>query len=173
MIDRRFFRLLPFAVVLTLALSACTVYVRPGSPGPTHVTVPLDNIITSFAPTRGAGAVYYVGETIQFWIRTNRSGYITLSAMDPDGRVYVLARNIFVPAYQTTILPTREMRVSFSAAPPTGLHRVRASFTPSRTNPGQAQYQGRNGLQSWSIAIDHDIGSYPVRDVADTTLTIR
>lgn len=173
MTHRRLFRVLPFALLLAAALSACTVYVRPGQPSSGQISVPLNDVITDFQPSRGAGAVYYLGENIQFRIRTNQSGYITLSAMDPDGRVYVLARNIYVPAYRTTILPTPEMRVTFSAAPPTGFHRVRASFTSSPTNTGQVRYQGRSGLQAWSIAIDHDIDGYPVRDVAETTLTIR
>lgn len=173
MTDRRLFRVLPLAVLLAAALSACTVYVSPGPPAPGHITVPLDSVITSFQPTRGAGAVYYLGENIEFRIRTNRSGYVTLSAMDPDGRVYVLARNIYVHAYRATVLPTPQMRVSFSAAPPTGFHRVRASFTSSPTNPGQVRYQDRSGVQAWSIAIDRDIDGYPVRDVAETTLTIR
>lgn len=173
MTDRRLLRVLPFVLLLAVSLTACTVYVRPGPPVPGPIGVPLDNVITSFQPTRGPGAVYYLGENIQFRIRTNQSGYVTLSAMDPDGRVYVLARNIYVPAYRTTIIPTPDMRVTFSAAPPTGFHRVRASFTSSPTSPGEVRYQGRYGASAWSSAIDRDIEGFPVRDVADTSLTIR
>jgi hypothetical protein len=170
---RRLLRILPLAAVLAAALSACTVYVRPGQPGPVGMSVPLNDVITTFQPTRGDGAVYQLGDTIQFRIRTNESGYVTLSAMDPDGRVYVFARNIFVPAYHTLILPTREMRVTFSAAPPTGFHRVRAAFTSGPTDPGRVHYSGRFGASAWTAAIDLDIRSFHVRDVAETTLIIR
>jgi hypothetical protein len=171
MSNHRLVRLVPFALVLAMALSACTIYVRPGGPGP--VNVPLNDIITSFAPTRGAGATYYVGDRVEFAIRTRESGYVTLSAMDPDGRVYVFARNIYVPAYRTTILPTAAMRVSFSAAPPRGLHQIRAAFTSSPTDPGHVHYSGRYGDRAWTNAIELDIRGYPVRDVAVTTLYIR
>ena len=171
MSNLRLVRLAPLALVLAMALSACTVYVRPG--GPVRVDVPLDDVITSFAPTLGAGATYYVGDRVEFTIRTRESGYVTLSAMDPDGRVYVFARNIYVPAYQTVILPTPEMRVSFSAAPPRGLHRIRAAFTSSRTDPGHVHYTGRYGEGAWTSAIEFDIRDYPGRDVAVTTLYIR
>lgn len=167
----RLLRLAPLGALLALVLSACTIYVRPG--GPVAVGVPLDNVIVDFQPTRGAGATYRVGDRIEFRIRTTQSGYVTLSAMDPDGRVYVFARNIYVPAHRTVILPTADMRVSFNAAPPRGLHRIRASFTSARTDPSHVHYIGRHGEGAWTTAIEVDIRGYPVRDVAVTTLTIR
>jgi hypothetical protein len=171
MSHHRLLRLVPFVLVLSAALSACSIYVRPG--GPISVGVPLDNVITFFEPTRGAGATYFVGEGVEFRIRTRDSGYVTLSAMDPDGRVYVFARNIYVPANRTVTLPTPEMRVSFSAAPPRGLHRIRAAFTSARTDPTHVHYSGRHGEGDWTSAIEIDIRGYPVRDVALTTLYIR
>ncbi len=171
MSHHRLVRLAPVALVLGLALSACSIYVRPGTP--VQVGVPLDNVITYFEPTRGSGATYFLGDGIEFRIRTSDSGYVTLSAMDPDGRVYVFARNIYVPGNRTVILPTPEMRVSFSAAPPRGLHRIRASFTSARTDPGHVHYSGRHGEGDWTSAIEIDIRGYPVRDVAVTTLYIR
>ena len=171
MSHHRLLRLAPFALVLSLALSACSIYVRPGAS--VSVGVPLDNVITVFQPTRGSGATYFVGDGIEFRIRTRDSGYVTLSAMDPDGRVYVFARNIYVPANRTTILPTPAMRVAFSAAPPRGLHRIRASFTSAATNPDHVRYNGRHGEGDWTSAIQIDIRGYPVRDVAVTTLYIR
>ncbi len=163
--------LLVVSLLLTLALSACTIYIRPG--GPVDVGVSLNDVIAEFQPTRGDGATYYVGDEIEFRVRTRESGYLTLSAIDPDGRVYVFARNIRVSAGSTEILPTREMRVTFNAAPPRGFHRIRASFTSGRTDPSRVSYIGRYGDGSWTSAIQVDIGGYDVRDVAQTTLTIR
>ena len=78
-----------------------------------------------------------------------------------------------LPANRTVIIPTPEMRVSFSAAPPRGLHRIRASFTSARTNPSHVRYSTRHGEGDWTSAIQIDIRGYPVRDVAVTTLYIR
>lgn len=164
-------RLLVLALLLAGVLSACTIYIRPG--GSIDVGVHLDDVITDFAPTRGAGATYYVGDEIEFRIRTRESGYVTLSAIDPDGRVYVFARNVRVSAGRSEILPTRDMRVTFNAAPPRGFHRIRASFTGSRTDPSRVTYVGRYGDGAWTTAIEVDVRDARVRDVAETTLTIR
>lgn len=171
MSNHRVLRLAPFVLVLSLVLSACSIYVRPGTS--VQVGVPLNNVIDFFEPTRGSGGTYFLGDRIDFRIRTRDSGYVTLSAMDPDGRVYVFARNIYVPANRTVTLPTPEMRVSFSAAPPRGLHRIRASFTSARTDPNHVRYSSRHGEGDWTSAIEVDIRGYPVRDVAVTTLYIR
>ncbi len=167
-------RRLRFAVVLALtalALSACTIYVRPG--GSTDIGVSLNDVIVEFRPTRGDGASYRVGEYIEFVIRTTQSGYVTLSTMDADGRVSVFQRNIYVPGGRTVILPTSDMNVVYTAEPPRGFLRVRASFTSGRTDVGRVSYRGRSGDGSWSTAIQVDIRGYPVRDVASTSLTVR
>src|SRR5690606_24238931 len=111
--------------LIALMASACTVVVQPGTGG---IGVDLDGVIVDFRPTRGVGAVYGVGEEIQFLIQTSSPGYVTLSAIDPDGRVYILSRNIAVPG-GSVVLPTADQRVTYNAAPPRGFHRVRASFT--------------------------------------------
>lgn len=152
---------------LALLVSACTVTIRPSA----SIEVPLNTVISDFRPTRGVGAVYRVGDQIEFLITTNQPGYVTLTAIDPDGRVYVLSRNIRVSG-GTTILPTAEQRVTYNAAPPRGFHRVRASFTDGRTS-GNVEYRGRSGDGAWSAAINVDIRDFPVRDVLETNLTIR
>lgn len=162
-----------FAVVAALAaliLSACTIYVRPYWPADSGVE--LSGVIQDFRPTRGAGATYFVGETIEFAIRTSSSGFVTLTAIDPDGSVYVLSRNIAVSAGRT-ILPTLDQRETYSAGPPRGLHRVRASFTSNRTNESSVSYRGVSGEGNWTSSISIDIRPSPIRDVAETSLIIR
>ena len=154
--------------IIALVASACTVVVQPGTGG---IGVDLDGVIVDFRPTRGVGAVYGVGEEIQFLIQTSSPGYVTLSAIDPDGRVYILSRNIAVPG-GSVVLPTAEQRVTYNAAPPRGFHRVRASFTSTRTSE-TVIYSGRQGDGEWSNAISIEINPAPLRDVRETNLTIR
>lgn len=158
--------ILSVALIAVLA-SACTVVVQPGTGGIGN----LDGVIVDFRPTRGVGATYNVGDEIQFLIQTSSPGFVTLTAIDPDGRVYVISRNIAVSG-GTTILPTAEQRVVFNAAPPRGFHRVRASFTSTRTSE-TVVYSGRRGDGEWSNAISIEINPAPLRDMRETNLTIR
>lgn len=164
---RRMRTLISVALVAVVA-SACTVVVQPGQ---TSIGVELNNVIVDFRPTRGVGAAYGIGEEIQFLIQTSSPGYVTLSAIDPDGTVYILSRNIAVPG-GSVVLPTPEQRVTYNAAPPRGFHRVRASFTSTRT-PESVIYSGRHGDGEWSSAISIEINPAPIRDVKETNLTIR
>jgi len=166
-------RLVRFRTILSTALiavvaSACTVVVQPAYGG---IGSELNNIIVDFRPTRGVGASYGVGEEIQFLIQTSSPGYVTLSAIDPDGSVYILSRNIVVPG-GSIVLPTAEQRITYNAAPPRGFHRVRASFTSTRT-PETVIYSGRRGDGEWSHAISIEINPAPLRDVRETNLIIR
>ena len=153
--------------LIAVVASACTVVVQPGTGGIGN----LDGVIVDFRPTRGVGAIYNVGDEIQFLIQTSSPGFVTLTAIDPDGRVYVISRNVAV-AGGTTILPTAEQRVVFNAAPPRGFHRVRASFTSTRTTE-TVVYSGRRGDGEWTNAISIEINPAPLRDVRETNLTIR
>ncbi len=157
------------AVLVALLVSACTITVRPGSVG--GIDVAFNNVIEEFRPTRGDGASYRVGDQIEFRLVVNQPGYITLSAIDPDGRVYVFARNVPVER-GVNYLPTRGQRVVYSAGPPRGLHYVRASFTSGRTD-STVTYRGRMGNGEWNSAIQLEVRSFPVRDVVETSLYIR
>lgn len=161
---------LPFALAaaaLGLLLAACTITISP-APG---VTITLSDEILEFYPTRGAGATYFVGEQIEFRLTTRTAGFVTLTAIDPDGTVYELSRNVRVPG-GTVFIPTREQRVVYTAAPPRGTHRIRVSFTPRQTD-GTVIYRGRRGDAEWSAAIELEIRPHEVRDVAETSLVIR
>ena len=157
------------AAIVTLLVSACTITVRPGGVGSSDF--PLNHIIEEFRPTQGAGASYRVGDQIEFRLVVNQPGYVTLSAIDPDGRVYPFARNIPVER-GVNFLPTAGQRVVYSAGPPRGLHYVRASFTSGRTD-SSVTYRGRTGNGEWNSAINLEIRSFPVRDVLEPTLYIR
>ncbi len=157
------------ALILAALLSACTITVRPSGVGTSDY--PLSYVIEEFRPTRGSGASYGVGENIDFMIVVSQPGYVTLSAIDPDGSVYVFARNLRVES-GVNYLPRAADRVVYTAGAPRGLHYVRASFTSGRTD-ASVTYRGRSGGSEWNSAINLEIRGFPVRDVAETTLYIR
>ncbi len=124
---------------LAASLSACAFYVTPQPstsvrvrpiPSPSEPDVVVTNVseISAFAPTRGEGSVYNLGESISFEVRTGGSGYLTLTAYGPDGTASVLSQGMYVPG-GTSFLPTAESGVSYDLAPPRGLHRVTATFS--------------------------------------------
>ena len=166
-------RLAPWLALAAVAvlLSGCTVYFVEGDrteSGRVTIDLELDEVITSFAPTRGTGSTYRIGQQIQFQLRTRQDGYVTLTAIDPDGTVYPIARNLRVYAGQMNVLSGSQIGVRFIADPPTGLHRVRASFTANRTDTSRVEYRGRSGEEGWSSAIRIELRSANVRDVAET-----
>lgn len=163
------------ALAAAVLLGGCTVYVVEGEPstrGTITLSFDLDQVITRFQPVRGPGASYRVGERIEFLIRTRQDGYIALTAIDPDGTVYTLGRNIRVRAGENRVLSGPGPRLEFVANPPTGLHRVRATFTAERTDQNRVRYEGRSGESGWTSAIRVELESARVRDVAETHLFV-
>ena len=132
----------PFLLfILGLILSACTFYVKPElqpsvkvRPVPEaqsqpEVTVTQAPVITSFAPTKGAGSVYELGETISFLVRSSGSGYATLTATGPDGSTSVFAQGVYIQGGTDVYMPTPAEGVTYILAPPRGLQRVTLSLT--------------------------------------------
>lgn len=165
----RILLMLPFL----LALSACTVYLTPDEAS--GFGLETGEIITVFEPRRGEGSTYTVGENISFRLRTTRDGYITLTSIDPDGSINVFARNIFVRGGNTYLVAGPSSRLSFVLVPPRGLHRVRASFTPTRTDTGRVVYRNRRGEAVWTETIVNELEPYAsdARDVAQTYFYVR
>jgi hypothetical protein len=157
-------------VLLAFVIAGCRIVVTPGnvSVGTSlRFGIELSSVIQVFEPTRGAGASYRVGDAISFTILTNRTGYITLSAIDPDGTVYVFARNIYVRGGATTTISGVDSRTIFTLQPPRGLHRVRASFTPSATGAA-ITYTNVYGDDNWTRIVVNDVRPYEVRDIVET-----
>lgn len=168
------------ALALVLALGGCTVYLTDGETsvrtsvrGRITFGVPLNDVISYFAPTRGAGANYRVGESIAFDIRTDRSGYVTLTSIDPDGYVHTFSRNIYVRGGSRQTIEGPDARHIFTVDPPRGLLRIRASFTSSRTDPGRVSYRDKRGEDAWTQSISVDVRPYDVRDVVETHIYVR
>ncbi len=120
-------------ILLAGLLSACTVTLE----GVT-VSYRLDftPAILRFEPDRGAGATYYVGEEVRFFLTLADPGWISLVAIDPDGRTYEFDR--FYLGRGTHVLPPGAYR--YTVTPPRGLQRVRAIYPD--THPGSLRLEG-------------------------------
>jgi hypothetical protein len=163
-------------LVVALFLPACTITFLPDPAAP-QVDVPRP----APAPTRfgvierfeSVQSVYRVGDHVAFRIRTQQSGYVTLTAFDPDGTTYVFARNVPVRAYRTTTIPD-PLRATFVAYPPTGPHIVRAHFTPEPT-PERVRFQGVGSFEAWTNAIFLEIRvfGFGLDDVAEVRFDVR
>lgn len=154
---------------IVLATSACTITILPSGPFDDARPRP-SAVIERFESVRRS---YDVGDRVQFRIATNRPGYVTLTAIDPDGRVYVIGRNFEVRGRGTEILPPPEARVAFVAVPPTGRHVVRAHFTPARTSE-RVVFRGLVGFDPWSSAIAIELSGtgFVLDDVAEVRFDI-
>ncbi|WP_026174931.1 DUF4384 domain-containing protein [Thermus igniterrae] len=120
-------------LLLAGLLSACTVTLE----GLT-LTYRLDftPAILRFEPDRGAGATYFVGEEVRFLLTLDSPGWVSLVAIDPDGRTYEFDR--FYLDRGTHLLPFGAYR--YTLTPPRGLHRVRAVYTDLA--PGGVRLEG-------------------------------
>ncbi|CAN5808899.1 hypothetical protein BH23DEI1_BH23DEI1_20610 [soil metagenome] len=153
------------------ALAACTVTFEPVvDVRAVEAPVPAA-LIEVFHPDRGPGATYRIGDPIAFRLRTNLDGYVTLSALDPDGSVYVFARNVRVRAGRTQVVSGLGPRLQFVVDPPAGRHFVRASFTPDRTAE-RVTYRVI-GYDSWLRQISLELRSFDEFDQRETTFTAR
>lgn len=159
-------------VALVAATAACTITFVP-----TDVVVDVQRpavrpaAIERFESVR---AIYRVGDRVSFRIATRDAGYVTLTAIDPDGSVYVIARN--VPVFgggRTQVVPGPDARIAFVAVPPTGRHAVRAHFTPRRTSESVV-YAGVVGGDAWFARIRLELTGtgYGIEDTAEVRFTI-
>ena len=159
--------------LLALALSACTVTIRTtegvGSPIPRSANPAIER----FEVQQGERATYRIGQRIAFEIRTRVDGYVTLTALAPDGSVQVFARNLPVRGRRTVVLDGREQGLAFTVGEMRGTYRVRASFTPARTDVTRVSFRGRSGEAEWTAAIRIDIEPFSLRDVAETRFFVR
>lgn len=170
------FLLRAFALVAGIALLAgCTVtYTESDSRGSGSRLPERSNaVLEVFEPSGGHASSYRVGEEISFRIRSRVEGYVTLTSLEPDGEVNVFARNVHVPARRTVTIDGRDEGVVFVVDPPRGWHRVRASFTPRRTDASRVTFRGRAGEDDWRAAIRIELEPFDVNDVVETRFYVR
>lgn len=100
--------------LLAALLASCTIVFEPlDDAGARAVEAGRLSLIREFTPNRGIGSTYRVGDPISFRIRTVEDGYVTLTAIDPDGSVYVFARNIPVSGGRVEVITGLSTRQRF------------------------------------------------------------
>ncbi|MFC4637661.1 DUF4384 domain-containing protein [Deinococcus hohokamensis] len=152
---------------LALGLSACSVTVRPNL----SLSGGTGNLIARFAPDRGEGGTYFVGEPVRFSLTTRTAGYVTLVALQ-NGSASTLVRNVYVTA-GTTWFP-RAQDGTYTVAAPRGLQRVRAIFTRVRPTTDLVMRGSYDGTR-WNAETNSYLTPYAAgdRDVQETYLYIR
>jgi hypothetical protein len=105
----------------------------------------------------------YPDSVIYFRFQVRRGGYLTVSALAPDGRVTMLARDVPVGT-GPRLYPEPGSAVRILASAPTGVWRVRAEWTPQ---PTQARYTGVRGLDAWTDAIAANLAGIAEASVAE------
>jgi hypothetical protein len=161
------------ALAVATLLAGCTVTFVEREGAGSRPPEDVNAVIQVFEPRGGEGSSYEIGSEISFVIRSRLAGYVTLTSLGPDGDVDVFARNLPVPARREVVLDGSQQGVVFVVEPPRGWHRVRASFTPRRTDANRVTFRGRVGEDDWSAAIQVDVAPFEVRDVAETRFYVR
>jgi hypothetical protein len=127
-----------------------------------------------FVLFRSDASEYRVGDTVAFEVETVVSGYLTITVADPDGVVSPLIRNLPVIAGRRMTIPGPGSRWELRAAPPIGVHTVRAHFTPEPTNE-RITLTGTFSDDGWhaQIALELEPYGFDLRFVAESQLLIR
>lgn len=158
-------------LLMTLALAGCTVTISDRATGGT--VRGSSDVLQRFEPRGGEGSAYRVGQEISFSVRSRVDGYITLTSLAPDGDVHTFVRNVYVPARRDVVVDGSDRGVVFLVDPPRGWHRVRASFTPRRTDPGRVTFRGRVGEDDWTAGIRVELEPFETSDWAETRFFVR
>ncbi len=159
-------------LLLAGLLSACSLSVRPRVGLNLSFGVDLTPTIVQLQPDRGRGATYRPGEDVRFVISVNRSGYVALVGIDPDGRAYEFDRFYLDPG--SYVLPLAGSRYRYTVTTPFGTQRVRAIFTDTR-QPTSVRFEGVYRENSWDrqTTLYIETSGARVRDVAETYFQIR
>jgi hypothetical protein len=189
-------RRLPFAapllaLALATALSGCAVTFVPGDPvdvlrptPPTDVVRPDPSrpdggrpVVSATLPGDGSILQFEVAPntirpstTLTFRTRFARAGYLTVSALAPNGRVEVLLRNVPVaPGFQLVPPVGAPPSERIQASAPTGRWVVRAQFAEVRT---AARYQNVQGYDAWTVAVADDLRGAANASVFETSYEV-
>ncbi len=154
---------------LALSLSACTVAVRPNA----GLVGSESNLIVRVTPDKGEGSTYGVGQPVRLSVTTRDAGYVTIVALNADGSADALVRNAYVSA-GTTTFPRAQDGVTFNAAPPRGLQRIRTIFTRPRPTTDLVISGTYDGTR-WNTFTNDYLTPYAAadRDVQETYIYIR
>lgn len=136
----------------------------------------LEKVVSDFAPDRGEGGKYKIGEQVFFKFNLSQPGYVSLVTIDPDTTTAVLERNIQLPAGSHTFPQKKDVTKAGQAAyqvfPPTGVSRFRLIYTDKPqptafvTNPNGEKLTP----EELSRRTQAFISSAALKDVAETAM---
>ena len=108
--------------------------------------------------------------TLIFRTRIARAGYLTVSAMAPNGRIEVLLRNVPVtPGFQLVPPVAAPPSERVQASAPVGRWVLRAQFAEVRT---AARYQNVQGYDAWTAAVVDDLRGAANASVFETAYEV-
>jgi hypothetical protein len=111
----------------------------------------------------------YPDTVLYFRFQVRQPGYLTVSAMAPNGRVRTLVRDVPV-TNRPLVYPTGDSDPRIQASLPAGDWHVRAEWTP---RPSGARYDDVQGLEAWTAAIAANLAGIPEASVIDDFYEVR
>lgn len=94
-----------------------------------------NNVGSLWLTTTPPQPIYLEGQSVQFQLKTDRGGYLTMFAIGSTGDVTLLVpnsklRSVLLNDGDTFEIPTEDMPFQFKVKPPYGLTRIKAFLTP-------------------------------------------
>ncbi len=111
----------------------------------------------------------YPDSQIFFRAMVREAGFLTVSALAPNGRVTMLATDVPIEAGRQLLYPPSGGATRLLASAPTGVWEVRAAWTPRPTN---ARYQGVQGRDAWTSAILRSLAGVEGASVYETSYRV-
>lgn len=113
----------------------------------------------------------YPGSQMYFRVSVRSSGYLTIAAMAPDGRVRVLVRDYPIEAGGSPVrVPPVGSPQPVEGREPEGTWRLRATWTP---RPIDARYDGLRGLDAWTDAMRADLRGFADASVFEASYEVK
>lgn len=133
--------------------------------------VQFSRIISDFQPTKGEGSNYVNGESLVLRANVARSGYLTLLIYNPQEWDNSVLTNIPVKAGLNLISQLPNGAGQLGVAPPFGITRIRAIYTPRPIALGSYRWVSANDLDNVTAQMvdPYDIGE---RDYSETYLNV-
>ncbi len=162
--------------LLLLVLAGCVPSLKVGITPEQRDAWGLQKVISGFAPDRGEGSKYKVGEVVFFKFTLSQPGYVTLITIDPDTTTAVLERNVRVLAGPQTFPRKTDVtdagQGTYKVFPPTGVSRFRLIFsdTPTTRNLVSSSDGEKIDPEELNNRTEALIASAKVRDVVETTM---
>jgi hypothetical protein len=133
--------------------------------------IQVSRIIGDFQPTKGTGATYVNGERLVLRADVAYPGYMTLLIYNPQQYDNSVLTNIPVQAGLNLISQLPNGAGELGVAPPFGVTRIRAIFTPRPIAQGSYRWVSAQSLNNLTAQLlnPYDVGQ---RDFAETYVNV-